>query len=110
MTVIVNIANAQKFHFVWNSKRCSHLCACTYVCVETRKRTQFFFHLKVQLLLSRRCSCVNRLLSFNEAFTELFQYQSRGVFLRRLSGSWWKIWQRARVPKWKERTKMILSC
>jgi len=69
-----------------------HLCACTYlcvcVCVETRKGTRFFFRLEVQFPLSRKCPCVNRLLSFNEAFTELFQYQnfvqSREVFLQKI--------------------------
>jgi hypothetical protein len=67
---------------------CMHVCVCVCVCVETRKGTQFFFNLKVQLLLSRKCPCFNRLLSFNEVFTELFQcqnfVQSSKVFMQKI--------------------------
>jgi hypothetical protein len=58
-----------------------HLYACTYiiyvcVSVESWKGDKFFSVLKVWLPLSYKCSCVNGLLSFNEPFTELFQYQN----------------------------------
>lgn len=89
MTVIINIADAQKFHFLRNFKRCT-TCVHAHVCVSRNQERKpvFFFVLKVHTPLPCKCSCVNGLLSFNEAFTELFQYQnyvqSREVFLQKI--------------------------